>query len=62
MIREKLKELYQMITLGGDADLELVDGQDPFSLGISFSVRPPRKSWKQIANLSGELCMFAVVG
>ncbi|EER17112.1 structural maintenance of chromosomes smc4, putative [Perkinsus marinus ATCC 50983] len=53
VIREKLKELYQMITLGGDADLELVDGQDPFSLGISFSVRPPRKSWKQIANLSG---------
>ncbi|KAF4652439.1 Structural maintenance of chromosomes protein 4, partial [Perkinsus chesapeaki] len=52
-IREKLKELYQMITLGGDADLELVDGQDPFSMGISFSVRPPRKSWKQIANLSG---------
>lgn len=49
----KLKEMYQMITLGGDAELELVDSLDPFSEGIVFSVRPPRKSWKNIANLSG---------
>jgi structural maintenance of chromosome 4 len=27
----KLKEMYQMITLGGDAELELVDTMDPFS-------------------------------
>lgn len=27
----KLKEMYQMITLGGDAELELVDSLDPFS-------------------------------
>lgn len=26
---------------------------DPFSEGIAFSVRPPRKSWKNISNLSG---------
>lgn len=26
-----LKEMYQMITLGGDAELELVDSLDPFS-------------------------------
>jgi len=49
----KLKEMYQMITLGGDAELELVDTLDPFSEGINFSVRPPKKSWKQITNLSG---------
>ncbi|CAM9703744.1 unnamed protein product [Chrysoparadoxa australica] len=49
----KLKEMYQMITLGGDAELELVDSLDPFSEGIVFSVRPPKKSWKHIANLSG---------
>ena len=88
----KLKEMYQMITLGGDAELELVDSLDPFSgaglpgrtgaggalraaralacwlqpchhaphptpcaraEGILFSVRPPKKSWKNIANLSG---------
>jgi structural maintenance of chromosome 4 len=49
----KLKEMYQMITLGGDAELELLDSLDPFSEGIVFSVRPPKKSWKNIANLSG---------
>ena len=42
-----------MITLGGDAELELVDSHDPFSEGIVFSVRPPKKSWKNISNLSG---------
>lgn len=42
-----------MITLGGDAELELVDSLDPFSEGVVFSVRPPKKSWKNIANLSG---------
>ena len=52
-ITMKLKEIYQMITLGGDAELELVDSLDPFSEGIVFSVRPPKKSWKNISNLSG---------
>ena len=35
----KLKEMYQMITLGGDAELELVDSLDPFSEvgGLPFS-------------------------
>lgn len=42
-----------MITLGGDAELELVDSLDPFSEGVVFSVRPPKKSWKNIGNLSG---------
>jgi len=53
VISLKLKEMYQMITLGGDAELELLDSLDPFSEGIVFSVRPPRKSWKNISNLSG---------
>jgi structural maintenance of chromosome 4 len=48
-----LKDTYQTITLGGDAGLDLVDSLDPFSEGVSFSVRPPKKSWKQITNLSG---------
>lgn len=43
----------QMITLGGDAELELVDSLDPFAEGVVFSVRPPKKSWKNIGNLSG---------
>lgn len=53
IITRKLKEMYQMITQGGNAELELVDSMDPFSEGIAFSVRPPRKSWKNISNLSG---------
>lgn len=69
MISLKLKEMYQarilvlthksislwkkMITLGGNAELELVDSMDPFSEGIIFSVMPPKKSWKNISNLSG---------
>lgn len=48
-----LSYCLQMITLGGDAELELVDSLDPFSEGVVFSVRPPKKSWKNIANLSG---------
>ena len=33
IITSKLKEMYQMITLGGDAELELVDSLDPFTEG-----------------------------
>lgn len=51
-VRERLREVYQLLTHGGDADLELVDANDPFE-GIHFVVRPPKKSWKQISNLSG---------
>jgi len=53
IITRKLKEMYQMITLGGDAELELVDSMDPFTEGVNFTVRPPKKSWKYISNLSG---------
>ena len=42
-----------MVTLGGNAELELVDSMDPFSEGIIFSVMPPKKSWRNISNLSG---------
>ncbi|KAG8343051.1 RecF RecN SMC N terminal domain [Trypanosoma vivax] len=51
-VQERLREVYQLLTHGGDADLELVDVNDPFE-GINFVVRPPKKSWKQISNLSG---------
>lgn len=36
VVSERLKEMYQMITLGGDASLDLVDSLDPFSEGVSF--------------------------
>ena len=50
----KLKEMYQMITLGGRRRARA--GGFPGSLflrALFFSVRPPKKSWKNIANLSG---------
>ncbi|KAK5278860.1 Structural maintenance of chromosomes protein 4, partial [Exophiala xenobiotica] len=52
-ISSHLKSMYQLITLGGNAELELVDSLDPFSEGILFSVMPPKKSWKNTGNLSG---------
>ena len=36
VITLRLKEMYQMITLGGDAELELVDSLCPFAEGIVF--------------------------
>lgn len=44
----KLKEMYQMITLGGDAELELVDTLDPFS-EVSLGLRSASLStvWQQ---------------
>lgn len=51
-IQRKVKEMYQMLTHGGDAEVELVDTQDPFE-GVNFLLRPPKKSWKQVSNLSG---------
>ncbi|OLY84770.1 Structural maintenance of chromosomes protein 4 [Smittium mucronatum] len=53
IISYKLKEMYQLITMGGGAELELVDSLDPFVEGILFSVMPPKKSWKNISDLSG---------
>lgn len=52
-INLKLKELYTMITGEGSAELELINKSDPFSEGVNFSVRPPKKAWKTISNLSG---------
>jgi structural maintenance of chromosome 4 len=42
-----------MITMGGNAEIELVDTMDPFSEGVVLSIMPPKKSWRPIANLSG---------
>ncbi|KAJ4290906.1 Structural maintenance of chromosomes protein 4 [Kalmusia sp. IMI 367209] len=53
IITARLKEMYHMITMGGNAELELVDSLDPFTEGVEFSVMPPKKSWKKISNLSG---------
>ncbi|KAI6237865.1 Structural maintenance of chromosomes protein [Aphelenchoides besseyi] len=52
-IRLATQEIYQMLTLGGDANLEALDPLNPFKDGVAFVVRPPKKTWKQITNLSG---------
>ena len=53
IINSKLIEMYRLLTKGGDAELELADSLDPFNEGITFSVRPNKKSWKSMSNLSG---------
>ncbi|CEF68320.1 Structural maintenance of chromosomes protein 4 [Strongyloides ratti] len=52
-ISKFVKEVYQSITFGGDADLEACDKFDPYNFGILYKVRPPGKSWKKMTNLSG---------
>uniref|UniRef100_A0A1A9ZJA3 SMC hinge domain-containing protein n=1 Tax=Glossina pallidipes TaxID=7398 RepID=A0A1A9ZJA3_GLOPL len=52
IISDKLKEIYRMLTKCGDAELDLVDSMDPFE-GVSFNVRPERKTWRNISCLSG---------
>ncbi|KAF1920585.1 RecF/RecN/SMC [Ampelomyces quisqualis] len=53
IISTRLKEMYQLITMGGNAQLEYIDSLSAFTEGINFSVKPPQKSWKDIGNLSG---------
>ena len=48
-----LREIYRELSKGGDAELEFVDSTNPFSEGIGFTVRPPKKTWKRIVSLSG---------
>ena len=49
----ELKEVYQVITLGVGAGLELFDTLTPPCNGINFSGCPPKESWKQVTSLSG---------
>lgn len=53
VISETLKSMYNLITAGGTAELEYFDSHDAFAEGIVFSVMPPKKTWRTIANLSG---------
>lgn len=53
LIAKHVKQIYRLITNGGDADLETIDQLDPFSEGVMFQVRPKNKSWKQMSKLSG---------
>ena len=35
-IAEKVKDMYRLITCGGDAELEIKDTLDPFAEGVLF--------------------------
>ncbi|KAL6120776.1 cut3 [Nucleospora cyclopteri] len=52
-INRNLKEIFTLITFGGNAELDLINFLDPFSEGIQLSIMPPKKAWKIISNLSG---------
>lgn len=52
-INKNIKEIFSLITFGGNAELDLLDYLNPFSEGIVLNIMPPKKSWKQISNLSG---------
>jgi structural maintenance of chromosome 4 len=52
-ISQKVKEMYRLITNGGDAELEIKDTLDPFAEGVLFQVRPFKKAWKHMSKLSG---------
>lgn len=63
-ISRELKHTYQLLTNGGDAELTLLDNNDPFLEGILYEVRPPKKTWKQMHKLSGgekTLCSLAII-
>lgn len=52
-INKNIKEIFNLITFGGNAELELLDYLNPFNDGIILSIMPPKKAWKQVGNLSG---------
>lgn len=52
-IAKEVKAMYQLITNGGDAELEIKDNLDPFAEGILYQVRPNKKTWKHMSKLSG---------
>jgi len=45
--------MYSMLTQDGLSDLELIDSYDPFSEGVKMGVRPHKKAWKEMSELSG---------
>ena len=52
-INRNIKEIFSLITFGGNAELDLLDYLNPFAEGIVLNIMPPKKAWKQISNLSG---------
>ncbi|KAM0679850.1 Structural maintenance of chromosomes protein 4 [Glugoides intestinalis] len=53
VINKHIKEIFNLITFGGNAELDLLDYLNPFNDGIVLSIMPPKKAWKQVSHLSG---------
>ncbi len=52
-INKYVREIFSMLTFGGNAELDLVNFLDLFSEGITYNIMPCKKSWKPVSNLSG---------
>ncbi|HQJ25279.1 MAG TPA: chromosome segregation protein SMC, partial [Bacillota bacterium] len=52
-IRENFKELFAQLFEGGQADIVLVDEEEPLESGIEIICRPPGKKLSQLSLLSG---------
>lgn len=50
---DHLARVYKDLSFGGCAEVDMVDGCDPFKKGLFFVVRPPCKSWRKVRQLSG---------
>lgn len=52
-IRENFKEIFSQLFEGGQADIILVDEEEPLESGIEIICRPPGKKLSQLSLLSG---------
>lgn len=60
-IKENFKKNFQVLFVGGEADLELTDAEDILEAGIEISAKPPGKQMRSISLLSGgEKCLTAM--
>ena len=60
-VREEFKVYFRLLFNGGDAQLFLVDEQDPLETGIEIICRPPGKKLQNVLLLSGgEKSMAAI--
>lgn len=53
LVRQNLRYVYRQLSLGGDADLDILCHTEPYGDGIAYYIRPPLKVWKCVSELSG---------